>query len=89
MAFFLKLGNETYPRPTSINVSGNELENIIECFSEIGDILVSSEKDNDSIDFFIEFLTNNSPLPLLEVDSSGLVPSNMYDQYCICVEFIL
>lgn len=60
--FSLKLGNETFSRPISIDINANELEHALESFPNIGDVLVSSEEDDDNIDFFIEFLTKNSIL---------------------------
>jgi len=78
--FTIKLSSQSVE--VSIDASANELEERLESLQNIGDVQVYKTIDADIAVYDIEFLTNVSPVPVMNVD----IPFEMLDnvEYCVC-----
>jgi len=81
-SFLFKMGNERFLTPVTLEISARNFENAMEYLSSIGDISVTKKINDFSIDFFIEYLTNNAPVPVISIDMEVSTLQN--HEYCVC-----
>ena len=78
--------NEHMTKSLPIDVSADELEKALESLPNVGDLLVSKTIESDFVVFEIEFLTDNAPVPVLNVDLVSVIPHAESNEYCICAK---
>ena len=68
----------------SVGSSALELEKLIESLLNIGDVEVLRTVETDVAVYDIEFLTNNSPVPVMTIDMLAATPESERSEYCVC-----
>ena len=67
-----------------VGSSALELEKLIESLLNIGDVEVLRTVETDVAVYDIEFLTNNSPVPVMTIDMLAATPESERSEYCVC-----
>ena len=78
--------NEHTTRRFSIDASADEFEETLESLFNVGDVSVSKTIESDFIVFEIEFLTDNAPVPVMNVNLVSTIPDTEKDEYCVCAK---
>ena len=81
--FQIGIGLELFYSVVSVNMTSVDLKTILESVPSIGQVKVTRDESNDSVDFTIEYLTNVAPVPKLFIESNLFLP-NFVNKYCIC-----
>ncbi|KAL7537092.1 hypothetical protein ACHAXR_007581, partial [Thalassiosira sp. AJA248-18] len=67
-----------------IGSSALELEELIESLPNVGDVEVLKTAEANYIVYDVEFLTNNSPVPVMSIDMLAATPYTERNEYCVC-----
>jgi len=78
------LSMHSHSADVSIGSSALELEKLIESLPNIGDVEVLRTLETNIIVYDIEFLTNNSPVPVISIDMLAATPETERSEYCVC-----
>lgn len=63
-----------------------ELEETLESLPNIGDVCVTKSLDSGFVVYDIEFLTNNAPVSVLDVNLDSTLPLSEREEYCVCAK---
>ncbi len=69
-----------------IGSSALDFELLVESLPGVGDVNVTKLVEATEVVYDVEFLTHNSPVPIMKIDIIGLTPENIGGEYCVCAK---
>ena len=69
-----------------VGASALEVEKLIQSIPIIGDVKVLKSIEGEVNVYDVEFLTNNAPIPTINIDTLAATPESERSQFCVCAK---